>query len=103
MKKVLLSNRGAEKIRTLRDDADSFTLEKYEIADAMCGLTDMMAFGLDSNDVTSFTNSIFNAMRIISNYNEIVNSLNETMDYQEAKYGLIRQAASSREIEDEMT
>lgn len=95
MKKVVLSNRGANVINTLRGDIGGYEAEKENIADTLCGLVDMMHFGIDNNDVTPFTNDIFKAMTMISAYNDMINNLNDTVDWKDAEFGLVQQAESS--------
>lgn len=101
MKKVLLSNKGAETVENLRDEFGTFQSEKCDIADTMCGLSDMMQFGIDDNDVTPFATDILRAMNVISKYNDLVNDLNYERDIQEPKYGLVQRMETSKEIEEE--
>ena len=99
MKNVKVSNRTARQIDALRDNMGSFESEKIEIADTMCGLVDMIQFAADDNDVTPFTNDIFKALRIISNYNEVISNLNATQDCQFAKIGVTQFMKTSEDID----
>ena len=90
MKKIVLSAQAANDVANLRSQYGGFESEKCEIADSLCGLVDMIQFGIDDNDVTPFTNDILKAMNVISNYNVMINHLNETFEVAKPQYGLVQ-------------
>ena len=99
MKHVILSDKMAHQVNVMRDNViRNYESEKIEIADSLCGLVDMMGFGVDDNDVTPFTNDILKAMRVISNYNDVINGLNETRDVKLPEIGLVQRMEVSDEI-----
>lgn len=90
MRRVLLNEQAADQVMRLREDKfGTFSDEKCAIADAFGELTTMINLGRDNEEMANCTDGILKVMNVLGNYNDLLNSLNETDDKRYGRYELV--------------
>ncbi len=74
MRNVNVTNDAADRISGLRT-TEELNLCKSDIADSLTTLTILLDVGRNCEGIQSFTDDLLSVMRVIGNYNELLNSL----------------------------
>jgi len=90
MRRVLLTENAANEVMRIREDKfEAYSDEKCTIADAFGELATMINLGRDCEEMANCTDGILKVMNVLGNYNDLLNSLNETDDKRYGRYELV--------------
>ena len=90
MRRVLLTENAANEVMRIREDKfGAYSDEKCNIADAFGELATMINLGRDCEEMANCTDGILKVMNVLGNYNDLLNSLNETNDKRYGRYELV--------------
>ena len=79
MRNLKVNNDAADMICGLRT-TEEMNLCKSDIANCFTTLTHLIELGKNNEEVQAFTDDLLSVMRVIGNYNDLINSLSSETD-----------------------